>query len=85
MADRPDDPEAPAPSDLDPDDLPTDTALCPECGCEIYDDAVQCPHCRQYLPSKWSVRRAGRAGSRWPWYAAVAALIAALVLYCVLT
>ncbi|MFT5301731.1 MAG: putative paraquat-inducible protein A [Mariniblastus sp.] len=25
------------------------TVACPHCGDEIYDDAEQCPHCRQYL------------------------------------
>jgi len=35
------------------------TAPCPNCGAEIYDDAVQCPVCGEYLTndtSPWSGR-----------------------------
>ncbi len=35
------------------------TIRCPECGAEVYDDAVQCPRCGHYLTadtSPWSGR-----------------------------
>jgi len=43
----------------DPDDAfdsqESETAPCPLCGAEIYDDAVQCPACGQYVPADTSV------------------------------
>ena len=33
--------------DFGPDD-PSTTTDCIQCGCEIYDDAVQCPLCGEY-------------------------------------
>ena len=51
-----------------------DTDECPYCRRSIYDDAVQCPHCGNYLSRE-------DAPSRRPWWiivCAVLALIAAL-------
>ena len=35
--------------DVDADDADDDTMPCPYCGAAIYDDAVRCPKCDQYL------------------------------------
>ncbi len=38
--------------DEDPDDLDDDataTLSCPHCGAEIYEDAVRCPACENYV------------------------------------
>jgi len=42
----------------DHDDL-SQTLPCPECGLEVYEDAVRCPHCGNYIThdtSVWSGR-----------------------------
>jgi len=55
--DEPDDDEYPDEDDLD-DEL-TETVPCPECGAEIYEDAVQCPVCGAYVTAEtgiWSGR-----------------------------
>jgi hypothetical protein len=52
-----DDHEDPDESDFDSEE--SETAPCPLCGAEIYDDAVRCPACGQYIPaetSAWSGR-----------------------------
>ena len=49
--------ESPDDGDLD-DDLSL-TAPCPECGAEIYEDAVRCPKCGSYVTHRttlWSGR-----------------------------
>jgi hypothetical protein len=46
-----DDPEDPDESDQDEDDEPALLA-CPYCGCEISEEAGQCPHCRNYLSAE---------------------------------
>jgi hypothetical protein len=43
----------------DSDDEPTETVPCPECGAEVYEDAVQCPVCGSYIThgaGAWSGR-----------------------------
>jgi DNA-directed RNA polymerase subunit RPC12/RpoP len=55
--DKSDDEEFPEDSDFG--DEEPNTIRCPECGAEVYDDAVQCPTCGSYLPadtSPWSGR-----------------------------
>ena len=37
------------PDALDRDDEMTETVPCPECGVEIYEDAVRCPACGNYV------------------------------------
>ncbi|MDZ7618994.1 MAG: zinc ribbon domain-containing protein [Patescibacteria group bacterium] len=32
-----------------PDHEDSDTATCPHCGAEVYEDAVQCPVCGNYI------------------------------------
>lgn len=55
------------PDELDEDEFPNDewdddsaeTAPCPECGAEVYEDAVQCPVCGNYITHQtriWSGR-----------------------------
>jgi hypothetical protein len=42
-----------------PDDDETETVPCPECGAEVYEDALQCPVCGNYVThdtSVWSGR-----------------------------
>jgi hypothetical protein len=47
-----DDPENPLESDMeDVADGSSDTATCPSCGDEIYEDVEQCPHCGHYVSS----------------------------------
>lgn len=49
--------EYPDPDELD-EDL-TDTRACPECGAEVYVDAVRCPQCGTYVTHDnrpWSSR-----------------------------
>jgi len=36
------------------EDAATDTSTCPHCGAEMYDDAVQCPACGNYVMSSTS-------------------------------
>jgi hypothetical protein len=47
--------------DLDEDDEATSTLPCPECGADVYEDAVQCPACGNYITHPTSVW-AGRPG-----------------------
>ena len=45
----------------DSDDELTETAPCPRCGAEMYEDAVQCPACGSYVThttNVWSGRPA---------------------------
>ena len=52
------------------DDDSSLTVACPECGAEIYEDAVQCPVCGTYV-----THGAGRAWSGRPtWWIAVGLL-----------
>jgi hypothetical protein len=38
------------------DDDATDTATCPHCGAEVYEDTVRCPVCENYItPASGSV------------------------------
>ncbi|MFZ5831238.1 MAG: zinc-ribbon domain-containing protein [Planctomycetota bacterium] len=61
-------------TDDDPDDGPYDgfehdqstTDTCPHCGAEIYDDAVQCPACGNYITADAGVTSAF-AGRPWWW------------------
>lgn len=65
------------PDDFDsPDDDSAETIACPNCGADLYDDAVYCPHCGQYVTpttSPW-------AGRPWWWIAlAVLGVLAVVV------
>ncbi len=59
-----DDNEYPDSDDFDNDDFDdelTETVPCPECGAEVYEDAVRCPVCGAYITitsknSIWSGR-----------------------------
>ncbi|MEE8453036.1 MAG: zinc-ribbon domain-containing protein [Thermoguttaceae bacterium] len=58
------------------DDDSTETVPCSECGAEVYEDAVQCPHCGSYIVARTNVW-AGRPG----WWIALGILgVAAVIL-----
>lgn len=50
-----------------------DTAPCPACGHEIYEDAVRCPACGEYITDE------GRSGTKPRWIIWTAALCLLLV------
>jgi len=57
--------------DEDPcDDDLSETVACPECGAEVYEDAVRCPVCGTYIPSG-----SGLFANRPGWWIAVAILL----------
>ena len=45
------------PSSEDLDRFGDDTAHCPECGAEIWDQAEVCPKCRAYIGGNTSTRK----------------------------
>ena len=60
----------------DNDDDSTETVPCSECGADVYEDAVQCPHCGSYIIAQTNVW-AGRPG----WWIALGLLgVAAVIL-----
>ena len=60
------DPDEPS----DPEDDEADTLVCPACGSEVYEDAEQCPYCREYLTSPSTSVLADR-----PWWFVLLALL----------
>lgn len=47
------------PDEPDDDDTETEVVVCQACGAEVYEDAVQCPVCGEYVTastSAWSGR-----------------------------
>ena len=62
--------------DDDFDDDSTETAPCPHCGAEVYEEAVQCPVCGTYLTSRGGVW-AGRP--RWWIVLAVFGVVATIL------
>jgi predicted nucleic acid-binding Zn ribbon protein len=72
--DQRDDEEDDGPSDEDIKDLGEEhqTAACPNCGAEIYDDAEKCPKCGQYVTREFR-------GSRGPATVALVILVVLLV------
>jgi hypothetical protein len=75
------DDEGPGPADRDlTDDESTDTARCPHCGAEVYEDADKCPVCGEWI------LRAGVSPARlrpW-WWIALALAAAGLLLWAIL-
>lgn len=68
-----DDREYPDPDDADDE---SDTAPCPECGAQVYEDAVQCPRCGAY------VTPGSGASSGWPaWWIILGVLGAAAAIF----
>ena len=47
---------------------------CPDCGAEIFDDAVQCPHCGWYVT--WDTP--GGRSTRWDWLIKVGLILIVL-------
>ena len=64
--------------DEQPDDDRTETVSCPECGAEVYEDALRCPVCGNYVTHDTSVW-SGRPGW-WVLLGLVGVLAAILVL-----
>lgn len=62
------------PSQDDIDRFSRETARCPECGREVYDDLPRCPHCQS-----WLLDRSPAAGIK-RWHQWVIGIIALLVL-----
>lgn len=62
------------------DDDEADTAACPECGAEIYEDAVRCPACGHYVTAGAGGLWVGRS----PWWVALALAGIAAVLWVLL-
>jgi len=50
------------------DDSPSETTTCPSCGAEVYEDAVVCPVCNEYVTHRSFVFR-----GRPLWYVLLAA------------
>lgn len=66
------------PDDEDSDDDLSLTVPCPECGAEIYEDAVRCPICGSYVTHRTTVWSGGRGW--WILLGLVGVLAAILVL-----
>ena len=71
-----DDDEYPDEDDLD--DETSETLPCPECGAEVYEDAVRCPACGSYVTFDTQPRSGRHAW--WIVVGLLAALLAILVL-----
>ena len=71
-----DDDEYPDEDDLD--DETSETLPCPECGAEVYEDAVRCPACGTYVTFDTRPRPGRHAW--WIILGLLAALLAILVL-----
>ena len=69
-----DDDEFPDEDDYSDDDE-ADTRECSHCGCDVYEDAVQCPLCGHYLSAETSIW----SGRAWWWIALGAVGIIAVV------
>ena len=67
------------PGGEDEEDLAsTPTAPCPKCGCDVYDDAEQCPLCGEYLTRERSQASSFPVWVRTTALIVVLAMIAAL-------
>ena len=82
-ADEPlEDRELPDAADMDDEEAAEDTATapCPACGAVIYEDALQCPVCGQFVD--FSARETDNplAGRAWWWVALAAAGVVAVIL-----
>jgi hypothetical protein len=67
------------PDEDDSDDGSSETVACPECGAEVYEDAVQCPVCGNYI-----MHQAGIWSGRPAWWI-ILALLGVLATVLVLT
>lgn len=70
------DEEWPDDPDPDPDGGAADEEPCPACGRPVYEDAVRCPHCGEWIERESLAARRGRG---WRWPLLVAALIVAIL------
>jgi uncharacterized paraquat-inducible protein A len=79
MTEEPVDPIEEGPDDADADLLDEQrvmTVRCPNCGAAVYEEAPQCPRCKQWLTEP---DNRPLAGHRWWWIALAIAGIAAFV------
>ena len=49
----------------DTDDSESETRPCPECGSEVYEESIHCPHCGLYITFQQNVW----SKHSWPWIA----------------
>jgi hypothetical protein len=68
-------------SEVDEDDPDAiDTIICPECGAEVFDEAVLCPSCGLAFTEDMLTSQPGRGHSAWsgrPWWWIVLAVLGA--------
>ncbi len=50
------DSEGPDLEDCTSEDADLDEIPCPSCGQMVYEEAEQCPHCREWVVRRWSSR-----------------------------
>jgi len=78
---RPRDDDGPGEADRDlTDDESADTARCPSCGAEVYEDADKCPACGEWIVTPGS----SPARARPLWWIALALAAAGLLLWAIL-
>ena len=65
--------EGPSPEDIDR--FGDDTAYCPECGAEIWDQAEACPECGSYLSGGPSSRQPIESWFQRRWYLLVVIVV----------
>jgi hypothetical protein len=72
------------PSDDDLERFSGETAYCPHCGAEIWDQAEFCPECRQAIGNDLLSRPPVEAWVHRRWYVAVALIVLAALLLLIL-
>ncbi len=64
----------------DDEDAETATSECPKCGCDVYEDAVRCPLCGEYITHSHSPWKSKPTWFRMLGLAGIIAVIAALTM-----
>jgi hypothetical protein len=69
------------PDDADIERLDHESAYCPDCGTEVWDDAEICPRCRSYIGGNASHKRPEEGGltRRWKQALVVVLIIVAML------
>ena len=79
MIDDQSDAEDPSPEDIER--FSGETAYCPDCGAEVWDQAEVCPECYAYLGGNTSMRRPMQNWFRRKWFGlTIAALLVGMLL-----